>query len=102
MGTVSTDLSVKSEDAILQQPLHEEEEDIGYDPRDCYMLIYKKQGSIETRHFHFIPPEGSKRKPFAMAIERAQQFCEKMDFRFIHCAPFIISLEELERKRVEY
>lgn len=102
MGPIeNTDLSVRSEDALAKQTDFPQDEDMGFDPRDCYMLVYKKQGSIETRHFHFIPKDPTV-KHFKAAIQRAQDFCQRMDFRFIHCAPFIIDLDELESKRTEY
>ena len=99
MGTTTTDLSLKPSDALLAEPEHLD--DLAFDPRDIYMIIYKKQGSIETRHFHFVPKDETL-KPFTAAIKRAQDFCQRMDYRFIHCAPFLIDLAEEERKRSEY
>lgn len=77
----------------------ENEFDAVIDPRDVYLIMYKQAGNIKTSHFHFVPSVQTN-QPLRYAIQRAQKHCELMDYRFIHCAPFLVDFDALEAKRV--
>lgn len=77
-------------------------EDTLFDPRDIYLIMYKRGGTVETRYFHFVSPIENDPNPNKSAVARAMLFCTRMDLRFFHCTPFLIDLDQLERKRAEY
>jgi hypothetical protein len=65
---------------------------------DVYMIIYKEGSNLITRYFAFkyegdpTNPQYFKNAKFA-AIQRAQTYCTKMRYRFVHCQPFLEDLD---------
>jgi hypothetical protein len=67
------------------------------DLSDVYVLRYKDRGLIAETHF-ILKSTGDARQNKQTAIKRAQDFCDRTRFRFIHCEPFLTDLEEMEKR----
>lgn len=67
---------------------------------DIYIITWKDRSFLVTKHF-YMNSSGDKKRDKALAITRAQQFCTRTGFRFVHCEPFLVSLEEIE-SRMQY
>jgi hypothetical protein len=62
--------------------------------KNVYTIIWKDGSNLITRNFNFVGA-------LPQAIDRAKMFCEKMRYKFIHCQPFLLNMEQLEKRRAD-
>jgi hypothetical protein len=64
--------------------------------KKALFTLYYRQGMNPHPQFLFFEGSG----PFPGIISRAKSFCETMNYRFVHCRPTIVNLDEEEKRRV--
>ena len=69
-------------------------------PTDIFIIYYRSGSNMLSCNFHFKKPAETMnaRDHFRAAVERAKLHCERMRYRFNFCTPYIIDLEEAERR----
>src|ERR1700741_933941 len=89
--TANSEIDHLADEGLLQ---------LGWTPKltDIYQIIYKDGSNLVTRFFAFkfsgdqSDPRYYKNAKFA-AVQRAQTYCSKMRYRFVHCQPFLEDLD---------